>query len=148
MKFILFCFTPGLLLASISNYGNIPDVRYISNYDGDTIKVSIEGITPIFGSEIPVRLYGIDTPEIKSKDQCEKQKALEAKEIVRTLLVKAKKVSLRDIKRDKYFRILAKVYADDVNVSDELIKKHLAYEYNGDTKKKINWCKDTNTTER
>jgi len=137
---VLLFFVSSLLFANIPDYGSISGVKYISNYDGDTIKVDIKDAHPLFGSEVSVRLYGIDTPEIKSKNKCERQKTVEAKEVVKNLLSNAEKVSLKEVRRDKYFRILAKVYADDVNVSDELIKKNLAYAYYGDTKKKINWC--------
>jgi len=43
------------------------------------------------------------------------------------------------MKRGKYFRILADVEADNINLADLLLKKGLAVPYNGGTK--IDWCK-------
>ena len=45
----------------------------------------------------------------------------------------------KNVKRGKYFRILADVYADGVSVADELIKNDFAVKYDGGTK--IDWCK-------
>ena len=42
-------------------------VKYISNYDGDTVTVNIDNVPALFGSHIPVRVRGIDTPEMKTK---------------------------------------------------------------------------------
>lgn len=114
------------------NYGNI-EAKYINNYDGDTITVDINNYPPIIGDNITVRIKGIDTPEIKSKN---KKDAIKAKGIVRDLLVRAHKIELRNIERDKYFRILADVYADDINISQVLIDKHLAVKYDGGNKVK------------
>ena len=52
----------------------------------------------------------------------------------------AKNIELHNIKRGKYFRIVADVIVDGKSVKDELIKSKLAYPYKGGTKKKIDWC--------
>ena len=121
-------------------YGDITDVWFVDNYDGDTIKVNIPGVHPLLGANITVRVYGVDAPEIRTKNKCEKQKAIEAKELVKSILVKAKHITLKEVQRGKYFRILAKVYADDVDISQQLIEHKLAYPYYGDTKRKVDWC--------
>ncbi len=131
-----------LYTATSSNYGNLLNVKFIDNYDGDTIKADIPYVHPLLGSKITVRLYGIDAPELRTIDTCEKIKALEAKHMINELLSKAKRVDLKGVQRDKYFRILAKVYADNVDVGDVLLKKGLAYAYYGDAKIRVNWCHD------
>lgn len=118
-------------------------VTYVRNYDADTITVVVPGAHPLFGQNIPVRVLGIDTPEIKTKDSCEKQKAKEAKELVASMLKKAKRIDLEKIQRDKYFRILADVRVDRVSLGETLLSKGLAYPYDGGTKRSINWCKST-----
>ena len=65
--------------------------------------------------------------------------AKKAKEFTVTALMTAKKVELRSMKRDKYFRILADVYVDDKNLSKMLIDNNLALPYGGHTT--TNWCK-------
>ena len=51
----------------------------------------------------------------------------------------AKVVELRNLQRGKYFRIVADVYADGVNVGEELVKESLAVVYDGGRKTK-DWC--------
>jgi len=55
------------------------------------------------------------------------------------MLTKPKVIELRNLQRGKYFRIVADVYADGVNVGDELIKESLAVIYDGGKKIK-DWC--------
>ena len=114
--------------------------EYVKNYDGDTLTFNIPNIHPLVGKNISVRIRGLDTPEIKGKTKCEKQKAIEAKKQVSEMLKKAKNIELRHIKRGKYFRIVADVIVNGKSIKDELIKLKLAYPYDGKTKKKINWC--------
>jgi len=115
-------------------------VTYISNYDGDTITVDIPKIHPFFGIHAHVRVYGIDAPEIDGKGPCEKKVAEEAKNRVVALLIAAKRIDLTNLGTEKYGRILAEVLADNVSIGPILLKEKLAYEYYGDTKKKIDWC--------
>lgn len=37
-------------------------------YDGDTFYANLFSIPDIFGKNIGIRLYGVDTPELNSKD--------------------------------------------------------------------------------
>jgi endonuclease YncB( thermonuclease family) len=96
-------------------------------------------LSPIVGKNIPVRLEGVDTPEINGKCQYEKDLAIEARDFVRNKLSKAKEIKLNEIQRGKYFRVVAKVFIDGVSLEKELLDKGLAYKYKGG--KKINWCK-------
>ena len=66
--------------------------------------------------------------------------AVEAREEVKSLLSKANRIDLVNIGRDKYFRILADVIADGVSIKLILLSKNLAYEYDGGTKAKTDWC--------
>jgi endonuclease YncB( thermonuclease family) len=115
-------------------------VAYVRNYDADTVTVSVPDIHPLFGHEISVRLRGIDTPELKTEDDCEKKLALEAKAVVANVLRNANRIELQDIDRDKYFRVLANVVVDGESLSDLLLRSHLAYPYDGGTKRRIDWC--------
>jgi micrococcal nuclease len=120
--------------------GTFRCVKFEKNYDGDTITVQIPGVHPLLGRDISVRVYGIDTPEMKGKSPCEGERAKEARDLVRSLLSGAKNIELRNLQRDKYFRILAEVVADGVSVREKLLGAKLAYPYDGGTKAKVNWC--------
>ncbi len=79
------------------------DVRYHTCYDGDTCTFSIPGVHVLFGGRIPVRIAGIDTPEIKGKCDQEKALAKEARDVVRGILQKAHRIDLLEAERGKYF---------------------------------------------
>ena len=78
---------------------------------------------------------------MRTKDRCEKEKAKKAQKFVENLLKGAKRIDLKNISRGKYFRIVADVIADGVNVKQALIDKKLGVPYDGGKKKNINWCK-------
>ena len=117
-------------------------VKVVEVHDGDSVFVDIPGIChPFFGKRMGVRIFGIDTPELETRDVCEKKKGLEAKSLLEGLLSKAKRVDIVDIQKDKFFRILGVVVADGRSIADELIRRKLAYSYYGEEKSRRNWCK-------
>jgi micrococcal nuclease len=113
-------------------------VEYVRNYDGDTVTVNIPGVHPLLGNEIGIRVRGIDTPEIRGGCVFEKRKAKEAQTMVQDVLNHAKDITLRDIERGKYFRIVATVVVDGRNLGDLLIDQKLAIPYDGG--RKVKWC--------
>jgi len=122
------------------HFGNIQDVKYVRNYDGDTITVDIPGYPSIIGEDISIRINGIDTPEMRGK--CNKEKALAkiVKLRVKSILSAAQSIELRNIQRGKYFRILADVWVDGRSIERILIQENLAVPYHGGTKT-FEWCK-------
>ena len=111
-----------------------------SIYDGDTIRVRLKCSEPLFCSSLPVRIAGIDTPELKTKDTCERQAAQRAKAYA-TSFLKAGKIELRNCSRGKYFRLVCDVYSNGQSLANALIQRGLAYHYDGGTKTKRNYCK-------
>jgi len=120
-------------------YGTVSVSKVISVYDGDTFRVNIDSLPPIVGKNIPIRVNGVDTPEIRGKCQYEKNLALEARDFVRAKLANAKEIKLTNLQRGKYFRVVANVLVDGVSLEQELLDNKLAYEYTGG--KKLSWCK-------
>ena len=116
-------------------------VKYIRNYDADTITFDIPNVHPLIGKAISVRVRHIDTPEVKGKLPCEKDTARIAKRLIENLLKNSKRIDLEDVGKDKYFRILANVIVDGKPLKDILLKNSLAYAYEGGTKEKQNWCR-------
>lgn len=115
-------------------------IQYVDNYDGDTVRVNIPGFPDIVGKKIPIRISGVDTPEMKTKNKCEKKIATRAKLFVESKMRSASKLEIRNIQRGKYFRLVADVYADGVNLGQELLNLALAVPYDGGRKAKIDWC--------
>jgi endonuclease YncB( thermonuclease family) len=120
-------------------YGTVTVSKVINVYDGDTFRVNIDSLPPIVGRNIPIRVNGVDTPEIRGKCQYEKNLALEARDFVRSKLANAKEIKLTNLQRGKYFRVVANVLVDGVSLEQELLDNKLAYEYSGG--KKLSWCK-------
>jgi len=118
---------------------DFPNVIYRTCYDGDTCRFDLPGVHPFFGENIPVRLAGIDTPEKRGKCQQEKALAIQARDLVRQILGHSDSITLKDVERGKYFRIVARVEADGQDVSGLLIQKGLAVGYDGGKKVK-EWC--------
>jgi len=119
-------------------YGTAIVSKVISVYDGDTFRVDIDSLPPIVGKNIPIRLNGVDTPEIRGKCQYEKDLAIKARDFVRNKLANAKEIKLNNLQRGKYFRVVADVMVDGVSLEQELLENELAYKYSGG--KKSSWC--------
>jgi endonuclease YncB( thermonuclease family) len=119
-------------------YGTVIVSKVVIVYDGDTFRVDIDSLPPIVGKNIPIRLNGVDTPEIQGKCQYEKDLALKARDFVRNKLANANEIKLTKLQRGKYFRIVADVMIDGVSLEQELLQNKLAYKYTGG--KKSNWC--------
>lgn len=115
-------------------------VKYLKNYDADTVTFSIPGVHPLLGEKISIRVLGIDTPEKRGRLPCEKEVSRTAQKLVENLLSNAKIISLHNVGRDKYFRILADIQYDGKDLKEVLLKNGLAYPYFGATKEKRNWC--------
>ena len=103
----------------------------VSVYDGDTFKVDLRGVHPLFGDDVSVRVNGIDTPEITGESDEVEALAREARDFVKATLAGASRIELRNLQRGKYFRILADVYVDGQLLGDALKKKGLAKDYDG-----------------
>ena len=126
------------VVQAATEYGSVKVSKVISVYDGDTFRVNIGSLPPIVGKNIPIRLEGVDTPEIQGKCQYEKDLAIKARDFVRSKLDNAKEIMLNNLKRGKYFRIVADVTVDGVSLEKELLENELAYKYSGG--KKSSWC--------
>lgn len=108
---------------------------YISKVvDGDSCIGDIDLGFGIKTSNTKIRLDGIDAAEMKSKDTVLKAKALEAKQLLQTM-IENKTVYLKSLGIDKYGRSLAVIYTiDGLCCNEELKNKNLALEYSGGTK--------------
>ena len=115
-------------------YGDIK-AEVMRVVDGDTVYVKIPTEHPIIGYEIGIRVYGIDTREKDDGGEV-------AKDLVTSLLRPGKYVLLKNLRRGKFFRIVADVIVDGDSLADILIEKGLAYEYYGGTKRPKGWKKE------
>jgi len=118
----------------------------IKVYDGDTITIAAKlpyPTSPLY--RFAVRLNGIDAPEIKGKTADEKQSAQAAKHALENLILH-KTVTLKNINTEKYGRILADVYLDNLNLNKWMLDNKYAVAYDGGTKKSPDSWVDYNGT--
>ena len=85
------------LVAAAPSYGNLPVAQLHEVIDGDTIKVTIDGVHPLLGERIKIRVRDIDTPEISKgrygyKCQQELELGLEAKRAAEEFLAGAESI--------------------------------------------------------
>ena len=108
--------------------------KVIKVYDGDTITIASK--LPYETSIIyrfSVRLLGIDSPEIKSKITREKQLAIQSRDALVDLIMD-KTIQLKNISSEKYGRVLADVYLDDLHINQWMLDNHYAVPYDGGAK--------------
>lgn len=121
------------VLSAEQQTSNFYKVKLGKVIDGDTFKVYLSCSYKLFCKGVSVRVRGIDTPELKSRVPEEKAKALAAKKFTKKFLT-GKKITLKKCHRDKYFRLLCDVYADNKSLAEALLNEKLAVSYLGGAK--------------
>lgn len=117
----------------------IETAKCVKVYDGDTFHIGTIIPPPYGATRFCCRLLGVDTPELRSKDNAEKALAREARDIVRSEILH-KVVSIRISGHDKYGRLLARIKTEDgSDLSQKLIDDKVAVKYDGGRKKKVDW---------
>ena len=104
-------------------------------YDGDTFKVDLAGVHPLFGDDVLIRVADIDTPEIRGVEDRVKELGFEARDLAENLLRGAERIELRNPQRGKYFRIVAEGYLDGESLAEKLKAAGLAKDYDGEGEK-------------
>ena len=104
--------------------------------DGDTIDVLLDmGFDIKYQSR--VRLFGIDTPESRTRNKEEKVRGLLSKEYLKQALKKAKKLTIKTHKGSetgKFGRILGEIFADGINLNLKMCTEGYAVQYYGQNK--------------
>jgi len=109
--------------------------RVIKVYDGDTITVAAKLPktleSPLY--RFSVRLNGIDTPELKTKNEVEKRVALQARDALSAKIL-YRDVELRNVQTEKYGRLLAEIWLGNECLNKWMITHRFAVKYDGGTK--------------
>ena len=107
--------------------------------DGDTVDVILDlGFSILH--KCRVRLYGIDTPESRTRNKDEKIRGKLASKFLQDAIDNGKKVVLRSKLKDskgKYGRVLGEIIVDSININQSMIINHLAVAYFGQSKNDI-----------
>jgi len=108
--------------------------------DGDTVDIDIDLGFDVVLTNQRVRLYGIDTPESRTRDKVEKVFGLAAKEYLKSMLGKEGTLKTHKDATGKFGRILGEFIVYDSekdawrSVNTMMIEKHMAVEYYGQRK--------------
>ena len=111
--------------------------------DGDTVDVDIDLGFGVWMRNERVRLYGIDTPESRTRDLEEKKYGLAAKQYLTNMLDDEGGIVLKTHKdkTGKFGRILGELWRttnfSDQSINNYMIEKHHAVGYFGQSKQDI-----------
>lgn len=138
--------TPQFTLRGLNTPGRLVDI-----IDGDSVSI----VLPVFNNfyKYNIRLSGIDTCEMRSKNEKCRNLAIKARDKLLELVTVGNEIHretrheiheildkdvvivfVECLDFDKYGRLLANVFFDKINLSEYLIKHKLAYHYTGHTK--------------
>jgi len=106
--------------------------------DGDSILIDIDlGFSHWIHNE-SIRLYGIDTPECRTRDAEEKAAGLLAKEFVEEALHVGGTYRLQTKEKGKFGRYLGTIYlTEETSINAALVKERLAVPYFGQSKVRV-----------
>ena len=122
--------------------------KIVKVIDGDTVDVDIDLGFELWLKKQRIRLYGVDTPESRTRDLVEKKYGLAAKAFVQKFLPVGSKQVLRTEldDRGKFGRILGHFVIDierkgkaavSSTINEELIRTHNGVKYHGQSKESI-----------
>ena len=104
--------------------------------DGDTIDCVLDlGFSILH--KCRVRLYGIDTPESRTRDLDEKARGKLASKFLQDSIDNGKDIVLRSELKDskgKYGRVLGSIVVDDLDINKAMVANNLAVKYYGQSK--------------
>ena len=104
--------------------------------DGDTIDVVLDlGFDILYKSR--VRLFGIDTPESRTRNKDEKARGKMAGAFLEEAIEDGEKIVIQTKLKDsrgKFGRVLGDVVVDGININQLMVKCHLAVAYHGQSK--------------
>lgn len=100
---------------------NIMNVFVKRVIDGDSFKVDINGVDPFFGSDITIRVRGVNCHELRSPVAEYRMRALLAKQFTESWIRKTGFVDLLNVRRGKYYRLVADVRIGKKYLSGALI---------------------------
>ena len=118
---------------SLNGYKTYAKCVYV--YDGDTVHVVFKMPNSSECFKWVIRMMGIDTPEMKTKNLPEKAKAVQSRDFLKGKILD-KVVILDCLEFDKYGRLLGNIFleGEEQSLSQQMIANGHAKAYDGGTK--------------
>lgn len=122
-----------LMLVSLFGPYHADVVRVI---DGDTVEVMAEVFPGAF-QKFGLRLDGVNAPETRTLNLCEKKAGLKVKHYVESII--PKQVIITNIHKGKFAgRMIGGILINNKDLADMLLEKGLVRKYDGGKRKQ--WC--------
>ena len=98
----------------------------IDVYDGDTVTAKVD-LGFLISQEMKLRLYGIDTPELRGS---EREEGLKVRDILREMILDQEVIinTYKD-KQGKYGRYLANIFLNGIDINEWLLDNGHAKPY-------------------
>lgn len=107
------------------------EAKIVSVYDGDTVNAVFYYNDNLY--KWSCRLDGIDTPELKTGNEKEKEMGLKVRDELRKMILdKIVKIKCKEF--DKYGRLLVDIFYNDIKINDWLLENKYAVKYTGGKK--------------
>lgn len=133
---LAFLLAPSELYGAYGPY----DATLIRVIDGDTIKANVE-IWPGLTVETSVRVAGVNAPELRRADECEKIAGQHARDYAAAWFARHSDIQITNVQQDKYAgRVLARVISGGSDFGADLIAAGHAVPYSGG--KRASWCEN------
>ncbi len=131
---ILLTIILSLFFVSNINAHEFYKAKVVDLYDADTFTLAVD-----IGFDLTitdnVRLFGLDTPELRTRNSCEKKLGYEAKDYTKDLIF-GKTFDVEFHGKGKFGRYLVNlILPDGETLTEHLIEKEFAYAYFGEKKK-------------
>jgi micrococcal nuclease len=108
--------------------------------DGDTIRADV-WIYPGLYQHTLIRIEGIDAPELRGRNECERALAKRSREHLAHLIA-GKTLQIDRVRPDKYGRMLGRVFAEEAGIlwiaAADMLDAHMARPYYGSARRE--WC--------
>jgi hypothetical protein len=82
--------------------------QVVDVYDGDTFKIDLPSMHPLFGDDLSIRLFGLDTPEMRGTTDEVKALAMQAQELAENALKGASRKNCGILKGGSIFALYAR----------------------------------------
>ena len=112
--------------------------------DGDTVDVDIDLGFDVWVRRQRIRLFGVDTPECRTRNKAEKAHGMLAKKYVQKALIVGRTYALTTKEKGKFGRFLGEFKTGKGAITKLLIKERLAVPYTGQNKKDIAAAQEAN----
>jgi micrococcal nuclease len=124
-------------------------VKLLKVIDGDTVDVDVDLGFNVWLRKRRIRLFGIDTPESRTRNREEKRFGIRSKQFLSHAIGTKvehgpligsdtyKELTLQSHGVGKFGRVLGVIFADGINVNELMVATHHAVAYHGQSKSDI-----------